>query len=213
MSRQPASTAGWLATTPTVAPPMRAKPTRMLRAWSGWISNREASSTTAVTTACMSYACSAAGRVRGERSEGWGRSAALDPDPAGQLALPSPGRASGAWEPTAATLQPPPAVKKAQQDKLPPPRTSASAAGTAWSKKGTSRSTGSQHSTRGAPPRFDPGSSATSSRTAASASSSQAYAPAATPDRVACTAAPPSSSCVTASPVTLRTTSGPVRNM
>ena len=32
MSRQPASTAGWLATIPTLRPPKRAKPTTMLGA-------------------------------------------------------------------------------------------------------------------------------------------------------------------------------------
>lgn len=46
MSSTPASTCGWLATTPTVAPSMRPKPQMMFLAKSGLISKKSASSTT-----------------------------------------------------------------------------------------------------------------------------------------------------------------------
>ena len=47
MSSTPASTAGWLATTPTERPPSRAKPTTMLSAKPRWTSRNAPSSTTA----------------------------------------------------------------------------------------------------------------------------------------------------------------------
>ena len=54
MSRQPASTIGWFATTPTVRPSMRMKPVRMLRAKSLWISKKSPSSAVLAITSCMS---------------------------------------------------------------------------------------------------------------------------------------------------------------
>ena len=47
MSRQPARTAGWLATMPTLRPPKRAKPTTMLGAKCACTSRKRPSSTTA----------------------------------------------------------------------------------------------------------------------------------------------------------------------
>jgi hypothetical protein len=54
MSRQPASSMGWLPTTPTVLPFMRAKPMTMFLAASGMISNMVPSSTTAAMAIFMS---------------------------------------------------------------------------------------------------------------------------------------------------------------
>ena len=54
MSRHPASTAGWLATMPTGAPPKRANPVTTLRAKSGWSSKNSPSSTTRETSSWMS---------------------------------------------------------------------------------------------------------------------------------------------------------------
>ena len=53
-SRTPARTMGWLATMPTVAPSMRPKPVMTLRANSGWISKKSASSTVFSTSSIMS---------------------------------------------------------------------------------------------------------------------------------------------------------------
>ena len=58
MSSTPASTAGWLATTPIERPPSRAKPTTMLAAKSGWISKELRHRPPAPwTTSRMSYGC------------------------------------------------------------------------------------------------------------------------------------------------------------
>ena len=54
MSRQPASTIGWLATMPIVEPSMRAKPTMMFGAKSGPISKKSRSSTTFSISSFMS---------------------------------------------------------------------------------------------------------------------------------------------------------------
>jgi hypothetical protein len=54
MSRQPAKCIGWLATTPTGAPAMRAKPTTMLGANAEWISRNDSVSVTVSMTAWMS---------------------------------------------------------------------------------------------------------------------------------------------------------------
>ncbi len=54
MSRQPASTIGWLATMPTVWPSSRARPIRMLPAWSGCSSKKSPSSTTFSISSFMS---------------------------------------------------------------------------------------------------------------------------------------------------------------
>ncbi|MNL59528.1 hypothetical protein D3C87_1832640 [compost metagenome] len=54
ISRQPASTSGWLATTPTVWPSSRMKPQRILPAWFFWISRKSPSSATVVITSRMS---------------------------------------------------------------------------------------------------------------------------------------------------------------
>ena len=77
MSRQPASTIGWLATMPIVVPSIRAKPIRMLRAKSGWISKKSRSSTTFAMSSFMSYGLfgllgtrvSSDGSLRSEGSE------------------------------------------------------------------------------------------------------------------------------------------------
>ncbi len=55
MSSTPASTAGWLATMPTVRPSRRAKQVTMFCAASGWISRKRPSSTTFWMTCLMSY--------------------------------------------------------------------------------------------------------------------------------------------------------------
>ena len=55
MSRVPASTFGWFATTPTLRPSSRAKPITMLFAQSGKTSRKSPSSTTLRITSCMSY--------------------------------------------------------------------------------------------------------------------------------------------------------------
>ncbi len=54
MSTQPASTAGWLATTPATRPPKRAKPTIRFCAWSAMTSSHEPASTIRSITRCMS---------------------------------------------------------------------------------------------------------------------------------------------------------------
>ena len=54
MSSTPASTIGWLPTMPTVRPSIRAKPQMIERAQCGKYSKNSPSSTTAVTTLCMS---------------------------------------------------------------------------------------------------------------------------------------------------------------
>ena len=54
MSRQPASTNGWLATMPTTWPSMRAKPMMMFFAYSGCSSKNSPSSTTFASSSFMS---------------------------------------------------------------------------------------------------------------------------------------------------------------
>ena len=54
MSRQPASTVGWLATMPTVLPPMRPKPVMMFCAYAGLSSKKSPSSTTFAISSFMS---------------------------------------------------------------------------------------------------------------------------------------------------------------
>ena len=55
MSSTPASTAGWLATMPTLCPPRWANPQMMLAAKSRCTSKNSPSSTTRRSTSCMSY--------------------------------------------------------------------------------------------------------------------------------------------------------------
>ena len=57
MSSTPASTIGWLPTTPTVCPPSRAKPQTMFCAQCGRYSMKSPSSTTWLMTSRMSYGC------------------------------------------------------------------------------------------------------------------------------------------------------------
>ncbi len=54
MSRHPASTIGWFATTPTVCPSSRMKPVRMFLAKSSWISKKSPSSAVFRISSCMS---------------------------------------------------------------------------------------------------------------------------------------------------------------
>ena len=54
MSSTPASTIGWLATTPTVRPSIRQKPMMMLAACAGWSSKKSPSSATFRISSCMS---------------------------------------------------------------------------------------------------------------------------------------------------------------
>ena len=54
MSRQPASTVGWFATTPTVEPSNRTNPVRMFLAKSAWISKKSPSSATFRISSFMS---------------------------------------------------------------------------------------------------------------------------------------------------------------
>jgi hypothetical protein len=54
MSRAPAITLGWLATTPTGWPSSLAKPTTMFMAWKGWTSRNSPRSTTRRITSFMS---------------------------------------------------------------------------------------------------------------------------------------------------------------
>ena len=54
MSRQPASTIGWFATTPTVEPSSRMNPVRMFLAKSAWISKKSPSSATFRISSFMS---------------------------------------------------------------------------------------------------------------------------------------------------------------
>ena len=54
MSRTPARTIGWLPTTPTERPSMRANPHTMLRAQEAWYSRKSPSSATSVITSFMS---------------------------------------------------------------------------------------------------------------------------------------------------------------
>ncbi len=55
MLRVPAMALGWLATIPMERPSTRAKPTRMLGAYSGWVSRNSPLSTMCSMIVCMSY--------------------------------------------------------------------------------------------------------------------------------------------------------------